>query len=548
MADSIAVADFNGDGIPDIAVTCPPESKVKIYLGNGDGTFTLKSSSAAGNWSNSVAVADFNGDGILDLAVANAPCCTGSITPYVTILLGNGDGTFTAAPNVPAPDGTWNVQVGDFNGDGIPDLVFTTSTGGKYSVRLLMGNGDGTFTAAASPASGSGTANVHVGDFNGDGNLDLAVLSSSNVLTFLFGNGDGTFTAAPASPVTFPYSASINLGDFNGDGILDMSVLDSSDNTLRFMLGNGDGTFATTAATPSLVSDPEQSVAGDFNGDGISDLAYTMYPVGNYTVAVLLTEHTQTATATASGISLVGAPATHQVEASYDGDVNHLGSTSGTVGLGANIPPHLAFTTPPAVGLQVGQGPGIVKVSVEDSSNNVVTTYNSTVTLTVTGPGSYAKVYMATASSGIATFSSLASLSTVGSYSYTGTDVPDGYTQAVANESVWLPHLAFTTPPAISLQVGQGPGTVKVSVEDSSNNVVTTSNSTVTLTVTGPGSYAKVYTATAASGIATFSSLAALSTAGNYSYTATDVPDGYTQAIAIEIVHGPPSAVSVSPS
>ena len=97
--------------------------------------------------------------------------------------------------------------------------------------------------------------------------------------------------------------------------------------------------------------------------------------------------------------------------------------------------------------LAVGQGPGTVAVSVEDSSNKVMTTSSATVTLTVTGPNSYSKVYTATASSGIATFSSLASLSTVGSYTYTATDTPDGLTQAVATESVWKPHLAFFTSP-----------------------------------------------------------------------------------------------------
>jgi hypothetical protein len=224
-----------------------------------------------------------------------------------------------------------------------------------------------------------------------------------------------------------------------------------------------------------------------------------------------------------------------------DNSLNATPSATQAIPLtGTGIEPHLAFTTPPPAKLDVGQGPGTVAVSVEDSRNNVMTASSATITLTVAGPNSYAKVYTATASSGTATFSSLALLSTVGSYSYTATDTPDGLTQAVATESVFAPHLAFTTPPPANLQVGHAPGTVAVSVEDANNNVMTTSSATVTLTVTGPNSYDKVYTATASSGIATFTSLESLHTLGSYSYTATDVPDGLTQTVATESVFALP--------
>ncbi|HEY2857572.1 MAG TPA: VCBS repeat-containing protein [Terracidiphilus sp.] len=541
VADDIWVADFNGDGIPDIAVTCPPYRAVNTYLGNGDGTFTFKSSSAAGNWTNGVVAADFNGDGILDLAVANAPCCDSPLTPYLTILLGNGDGTFTAAPNVPAPGFPWSVSVGDFNSDGIPDLAFSNSYASINSVSILLGNGDGTFTAAASPAVGGGAANVLVGDFNSDGKLDLAVengvFGNKLTVTLLLGNGDGTFTATPESPITFAYPSIICTGDFDDNGILDLAVLNRSDDTVRYLLGKGDGTFTTTVASPPVIGNIGWWAcdAGDFNGDGISDMAVTLYPVSNFTVSVLLTQPTQTATATASGISIAGS-GQHQADAVYFGDDNHKSSASGTVGLTTVSGPHLAFTTVPPASLQAGKNPGTVAVSVEDSSNKVVTTSSATVTLTVTGPNSYSKVYTATAASGVATFSSLTSLASTGTYMYTATDVPDGLTQAVVSESVWTPHLAFSTAPPASLLAGQSPGTAVVSVEDSSNKVVTTSTAIVTLKVTGPGGYSHTYTATAVSGVAGFSNLAALSTAGTYTYTATDIPDGLTQAVANESI------------
>jgi len=216
--------------------------------------------------------------------------------------------------------------------------------------------------------------------------------------------------------------------------------------------------------------------------------------------------------------------------------------------VGNAIEPHLGFTQPPPVNLMTGHNPGTVAVSVEDASNNVMTTSSATFTLTVTGPNSYSKVYTAKASSGTATFNGLARLSTLGSYSYTATDIPDGLTQVVAIESVVAPHLAFYVPPPAVLVTGQVPGTVLVSVENFKNQFVTTPSAAVTLTVTGTNSYSNVYTATASSGVATFGSLASFNTPGSYSYTATDSPDGLTQAVATETVIAPHLAFTTPPA
>ena len=173
---SVAVRDFNGDGIPDIVTANAGSNSVTILLGNGAGGFSAAAGSpfAVGTNPSSVAVGDFNGDGIPDLVTANYAGDT------VTILLGNGSGGFSAATGSPFSVGTNPVwfAVGDFNGDGIPDLA--TANGGSNNVTVLLGNGSGGFSAATGStfSVGKNPASVAVADFNGDGLEDLAVANA----------------------------------------------------------------------------------------------------------------------------------------------------------------------------------------------------------------------------------------------------------------------------------------------------------------------------------------------------------------------------------
>jgi hypothetical protein len=236
---SVAVGDFNGDGKQDLVVTDAATNGVSVLLGNGDGSFQAAQGFAAGYSPDFVAVADVNGDGKPDLVVADAGGYGHS--GGVSVLLGNGDGTFQAPRTFGAGLHPISVAVADFNGDGKPDLAVANLGGG---VSVLLGNGDGTFQAAQNFAAGSAPESVAVGDFNGDGKSDLVVAnnSSSNV-SVLLGNGDGTFQAAQ-SFTTGSGPFSVAVGDFNGDGKLDLAVTNVGAG-VSVLLGNGDGTFQT---------------------------------------------------------------------------------------------------------------------------------------------------------------------------------------------------------------------------------------------------------------------------------------------------------------
>src|SRR6266566_3096794 len=236
-----------------------------------------------------IVVGDFNGDGKPDLAVANF----GDWNVYV--LLGNGDGTFQVARSVYFNGGGarfWYIAEGDFNGDGKLDLAVTDYSNNNVSV--LLGNGDGTFQAPRTFPVGIHPAQVAVGDFNGDGILDLAVAdygcsqechpSPSNTVLVLLGNGDGTFRPAPNLTVGNG-PAGVAVADLNGDGKPDLVVANFDDNTLSVLLGNGDGTFQ--AAQNYLVDSAPVFVAvGDLNGDGKPDLAVADLHTFNISVLI----------------------------------------------------------------------------------------------------------------------------------------------------------------------------------------------------------------------------------------------------------------------
>jgi FG-GAP-like repeat/Bacterial Ig-like domain (group 3) len=269
---TVNTSDLNGDGIPDLICFTFDDARALIAssaLGKGDGTFQV----GAFDWeawaldgpNEYLTIGDFNGDGIPDLAfVGDSP---------VSVFLGNGDGSFPKTPvsyPVGVSDQLQFFETGDFNGDGILDLIMTDVASNTFF--MLLGNSDGTFGSPLSTSSPVGVTSLLVQDFNLDGYADLAVtVSGENSVSILLGNGDGTFQA----PVAYATGNSPILGAVlrsRGSVSTDLAVLNQPDSTLGILLGNGDGTFLPQVTYP-VTALATQVVAADLTGDGLQDIA-----------------------------------------------------------------------------------------------------------------------------------------------------------------------------------------------------------------------------------------------------------------------------------
>jgi hypothetical protein len=286
---SVALADFNGDGILDFVTANFGGDSFSVSLGTGNGEYGAATTTALIDGPRFVAVGLFNADTIPDLAIAVYN------NDELAIFLGDGDGTFTQAADVPVGDLPRSIALGFFNGDAFLDMAVANE--GDDNVSILLGDGDGTFTPATPATVGVGDQphSVAVGFFNNDAFADLAVANSNDdSVSILLGDGDGTFTpATPATLATANEPRSVAVGDFNGDMEDDIVTANFGDDNLSIHFGDGDGTF-TGPTTIALTSndDPIYVVAADFDCDGFDDLAVALNTADD--VAILLNDGTGT--------------------------------------------------------------------------------------------------------------------------------------------------------------------------------------------------------------------------------------------------------------
>jgi len=278
---SVKAADLNGDGKMDLVVTNYDSDSVTVLLNQGNGSFAPGVSYSTGDRPRDAAVADINGDGKLDIVVSDSSFVSSgsSFTNHsVTVLLGQGDGTFVGSGNY----GNYNydhsaIAVADLNGDGHPDVVQTGNSGiGLVYVMLGSSTGGGTFSSVSSYSVGSGVYSVAIADLNGDGTPDIVSTGYYNsTVSVLIGRGDGTFNSAStfgtgANPV------SVAVGDVNGDGRLDIVTANYGGETVSVLLNNGEG-FSPKNDYSAGVSSAGAVVLTDVDGDGRLDIVVPSY-------------------------------------------------------------------------------------------------------------------------------------------------------------------------------------------------------------------------------------------------------------------------------
>lgn len=377
---SIAAADFNGDGKPDIVTGNVTANTVSVLMNNGNGTFAPTVNYTVGSTPQGATAADLNGDGNVDIITANYNNNT------VSALLNNGSGTFATAVAYPTGANPESVKTADVNGDGKLDII--TANTGPNTMSVLMNNGSGTFAAPVSYATGNRPLLVAAGDFNGDGKPDIATTDTNdNTISVFINNGSGTFATRVA------YSAgsspdSITTGDFNSDGKIDLAVANYNNST-SILMGNGNGTFAPRVDYTAGVN-PQSVAAADFNGDGKPDVV--LANLGGTTASVLLN----------NGDGTLGAPTNFTIQnapyaittADLNGDGRPdiiapsnnnvvavlLNTTSSVIGASASANLSISSTSPTSAGLiiQGASGQSADLLHLQDSNGNLIQSTSAT--------------------------------------------------------------------------------------------------------------------------------------------------------------------------
>ena len=284
---SVQTADLNGDGRTDLVIPNTGSDNVSILLGNSSGEFTRAVGSPVASDGEpgspepvAVAIAPLNHDSIPDIAVVN------KATDDVSIMLGNGTGRFSFAPGSPEPVGEEPVAItsGDFDSDGNTDLAVADE--GSDEVTILKNDGAGGFNASSFGLGGGGGPRViTAGYFDENGSLDLAVAVDNGDLTIFNNNGNGFFSSSGPVPTGGSNPVSLESADLNGDSIPDLALLHENDSVISVLVGEGNGGF-TEVSVPAFIGGARSLAVGDINGDGEPDLAVT----NEFTSSILINE------------------------------------------------------------------------------------------------------------------------------------------------------------------------------------------------------------------------------------------------------------------
>jgi hypothetical protein len=257
----MASGDLNGDGHPDLVVTRQGSGSVSVLLGNGNGSFSAGVNYSAGTTASNVLVADLNGDGKLDVAV------TDSATGSIDVLFGNGDGTLRSAVVYAGIKDPVALAAGHFTAGGKADLAVASSDG----LAVLLNDGAGNFAAPVTIPITSQPRALVAADLKSSGHDDLLLANQDGSITVLLGDGSGHFAAQTAISAGAGPLSSVVAADFNADGHPDLAVTQASSNAVTVLLGHGDGTFQT-GSSYAVGNGPARIIAADLTGSGVTDL------------------------------------------------------------------------------------------------------------------------------------------------------------------------------------------------------------------------------------------------------------------------------------